>query len=144
MANMGIWFKSYSLDEINQRGQGTLVEHLDIKVIQIGEDFIVGTMPVAPITHQPRGILHGGASCVLAETLASSAANFVLDPSKNYAVGLEINANHIRSTRSGLVIGTAKAIHLGRSTQVWETKIQQDDKLICVSRMTLAVLAIAI
>ena len=115
------------------------MEHLEINLTEIGPDFLRGTMPVDHRTHQPLGLLHGGASVALAESLASVAANCAVDSNTHYCVGLEINANHIRSARSGLVTGTARALHLGRSTQVWEIRIEQDGKLMCVSRMTAAV-----
>lgn len=141
---MPIWFKPYTLAEIQQRGRGTMMDHIGIEITELGEDFLAGTMPVDERTRQPVGILHGGASVVLAESLASTAGNLVVDIAKEYCVGLEINANHIRSVKDGVVLGTARALHVGRSTQVWETRIVQrdgqGDKLVCVSRMTLAVL----
>jgi 1,4-dihydroxy-2-naphthoyl-CoA hydrolase len=108
--------------------------------LELGYDFLSGQMPVDHSSKQPIGILHGGASVVLAESLASTAGNLVVDQSKQYCVGLEINANHISSVREGVVVGKSTPIHLGRSTQVWETKICQGDQLVCISRMTLAVL----
>jgi len=134
-----VWFRNYSLTEINERGQGCMVEHLGIKMIEIGDRHLTGTMPVDHRTKQPDGILHGGASVTLAETLASTAGNLVVDHQTQVCVGLEINANHIRSASDGVVQGRATAVHLGRSTQVWEVKIEQNGKLICMSRMTLAV-----
>ena len=110
---MSIWFATPSIEDANRRMQPVLGGHLGILFTQFGDDFLRGTMPVEPRTHQPMGILHGGASVVLAETLGSVAANYVVDPSKYYCVGQEINANHIRPVRSGLVTGTARAIHLG-------------------------------
>ena len=135
-----VWFGAPTLDQVNARGKNTMVEHLDIRVEELGGDFLKASMPVDPRTHQPMGILHGGASVALAESLASIAGNLVLDSTKQYGVGLEINANHIRSVHEGRVTGIAKALHLGKSTQVWDIRITQDDRLICVSRMTLAVL----
>ena len=135
-----VWFGAPTLDQVNARGKNTMVEHLDIRVEELGGDFLKASMPVDPRTHQPMGILHGGASVALAESLASLAGNLVLDSTKQYGVGLEINANHIRSVHEGRVTGIAKALHLGKSTQVWDIRITQDDRLICVSRMTLAVL----
>ncbi len=134
-----IWFEPMTLDEVNTRGKACMVEYLGIEVTEIGADYVVGTMPVDHRTKQPRGLLHGGASVVLAESLASMAGNYVLDRKKEYGVGLEINANHIRSCTEGFVTGTARALHLGRSTQLWEIIIKQGEKLVCVSRMTLAV-----
>lgn len=137
---MSIWFKSYSLEEVNARGKGTMVEHLGIVVTELGPDSITGRMPVDHRTKQPVGLLHGGASVALAETLGSTAANLVVDRDQEYCVGLEINANHISSCRDGEVTGVSRPLHLGRTTQVWETRITQEDRLVCVSRLTLAVL----
>lgn len=135
-----IWFKTYTVEEVAKRNEGTLSAHLGIEILEIGPDFITAKMPVDQRTKQPIGLLHGGASVVLAETLASNAANMAVDSSKKYCVGLEINANHVRSARDGFVIGKASPIHLGGSTQLWEIKITQNDQLICISRMTAAVL----
>jgi len=139
---MSIWFyEDLNLKKVNARGEKTLVEHIDIQVTEIGDDFIAGTMPVDERTIQPLGLLHGGASCVLAESLGSIAANMCLDPEKQVAVGQSINASHIRSARSGRVTGKAKALHLGRSSQVWEILIHDEDqKLVCVSRLTMSVI----
>lgn len=129
-----------TIEKLNHRGKNTMVEHLGIEITKVGENFIEGKMPVDHRTKQPEGLLHGGASAVLSETLGSIAANCCVDNSKQYCVGLEINANHIRSARDGYVYGRAEAIHIGRKTQVWETKIYNEDKkLICVSRLTLSV-----
>jgi len=140
---MAIWYRNYSLDEVNQRGKGCMVEHLGVEIIEMGEGFILGRMPVDQRTKQPIGLLHGGASAALAETLASTAGNLCVDPATHYCVGLEINANHISSAREGFVLGKSFPIHLGRTTQVWQTEIRQEgtDRLICISRMTLSVLA---
>jgi 1,4-dihydroxy-2-naphthoyl-CoA hydrolase len=135
-----IWFGNPTLEKINQRGKGTMVEHLMIEFVEAGEDFLKARMPVDHRTKQPVGILHGGASAALAETIGSTAANLAVDSAKQYCVGLDINANHIRSCTGGFVEGVARPLHLGRSTQVWEIKITQDDKLVCVSRLTMAVL----
>lgn len=119
-----------------------MMETLDIRFIASGDDWLRGTMPVDHRTRQPFGLLHGGASVVLAETLGSSAALLTLDIEKQVAVGLDINANHIRGVRGGIVTGTARAAHLGRTTQVWEIRIEdEDDKLVCLSRLTMAVVA---
>lgn len=138
---MAIWFDhNIELKDINARGKETLVEHLDIRITEIGGDYLVGTMPVDKRTVQPLGLLHGGASCVLAESLGSIAANMCLDPKKHVAVGQSINANHIRSARSGLVTGKTRPLHLGRSSQVWEILIHDEqNKLVCVSRLTMSV-----
>jgi 1,4-dihydroxy-2-naphthoyl-CoA hydrolase len=135
-----IWFRDYSLSDVNLRNRGTLVEHLGIEVIELGPDFIRGTMPVDHRTKQPAGLLHGGASVALAETLASVAGNLIVDPDQEMCVGLEINANHISACRDGMVTGVSRPLHRGRTTQVWETLIRQDDRMVCISRMTLSVL----
>lgn len=137
---MAIWFKNFTVADLNHRGQGTLSENLGICFTELGEDYVVGTMPVEHRTKQPAGLLHGGASVALAETLASTGANLTLDFAKKLAVGLEINANHVHSCTEGLVVGKASPIHIGRSTQLWEIKIHQADRLICISRITLAVI----
>ncbi len=138
---MSMWFIKPELDMVNQFGENTLVSHLGITFIEIGEDFLKAVMPVDHRTHQPFGILHGGASVVLAETLASTGANCCVDSGTHYCVGLEINANHIRSVRSGKVTGLCKPIHLGKTTQVWEVHMFDDkEKRTCISRVTMAVL----
>ena len=137
---MAIWKQTGSLDQINASSRNTMVSTLDIRVVEVGEDFLRGTMPVDERTKQPFGLLHGGASVALAETLGSLAGNLCLDGSKEVAVGLDINANHIRATTSGLVTGTARPLHIGRTTQVWEIRIEDDQqRLVCISRLTLAV-----
>ena len=137
---MAIWKQTGSLDEINASSRNTMVSTLDIRVVEVGEDFLRGTMPVDERTKQPFGLLHGGASVALAETLGSLAGNLCLDGSKEVAVGLDINANHIRATTGGIVTGTAKALHIGRTTQVWEIRIEDEkQRLVCISRLTLAV-----
>jgi 1,4-dihydroxy-2-naphthoyl-CoA hydrolase len=138
---MRIWHKEFTLEELRQRGIGTMVEHLGITVTEVGEDFLKGTMPVDNRTVQPMGILHGGASVALAETLGSLAANFAVDNQKKYCVGLDINANHVRAASKGVVTGTAKPLHLGSTTQVWSIEItDEEDRLVCISRLTMAVL----
>ncbi|HEY4128543.1 MAG TPA: hotdog fold thioesterase [Gammaproteobacteria bacterium] len=138
---MSIWFKPFSVDDLNSYQQQTLVSHLGIRYTEVGEDFLSATMPVDERTKQPAGILHGGASVSLAETLGSTGANLVVDRDKFLCVGLEINANHVRSMREGEVSGTARPLHIGASTQVWEIKISDNsDKLVCISRITMAVL----
>jgi 1,4-dihydroxy-2-naphthoyl-CoA hydrolase len=137
---MAIWKQTGSLDEINASSRNTMVSNLDIRVVELGDDFLRGTMPVDERTKQPFGLLHGGASVALAETLGSLAGNLCLDGSKDVAVGLDINANHIRATTSGIVTGTARPLHIGRTTQVWEIRIEDDkQRLVCISRLTLAV-----
>ena len=137
-----IWFKKdLQLHEITHLGKGTMGEHIGIEFTALGPDFLKGHMPVDARTRQPYGLLHGGASCVLAETLGSVASAMVIDPSTFICVGLEINANHIRGVREGLVTGTATALHLGSSTHVWDIKIHDErEKLVCVSRLTVAIL----
>jgi 1,4-dihydroxy-2-naphthoyl-CoA hydrolase len=138
---MAIWFGNHTVEEVQKRGVGTMVEYIGITITELGEDFIRGTMSVDHRTQQPMGLLHGGASAALAETLGSLAANLVVDNQKQYCVGLDINANHIRSARSGVVTGTARPFHLGRTTQVWSIEIvDEQNKLVCVSRLTMAVL----
>lgn len=130
-----------TVEQLNANSSNTLVEHLGILVTEVGSDYIKGTMPVDHRTHQPYGLLHGGASVVLAETLGSIAANCVVDSKEYYCVGLEINANHIKSAREGLVHGVTRPLHIGKQTQVWEIKITNDNQqLVCISRITMAVL----
>ena len=121
---MAIWKQPTDLDRINGWSRGTMMETLGIHFIGIGDDWLRGTMPVDHRTQQPFGLLHGGASVVLAETLGSTASLLTLDVDKQVAVGLDINANHVRGVREGVVTGTAKALHLGRTTQVWEIRIE--------------------
>ncbi len=138
---MSIWFQPYTLESVQKRGLGTMVEHIGITITEVGNDFLAGTMPVDHRTVQPMGILHGGASVALAETLGSIAANLVIDPQKQYCVGLDINANHIRAAKSGLVKGVARPLHLGSSTQVWSIEIKdEEERMVCISRITMAVL----
>lgn len=118
-----------------------MADHLDLSITEIGEDYIIGKMPVDERTKQPFGLLHGGASCVLAETLGSIASTLMINLEQERAVGLEINANHLRSVSSGYVYGKVTPIHLGRSTQVWDIRIQDEQqKLVCVSRLTMAII----
>ena len=131
------------LAALNAFARDSLVSHLGIVMTGAGEDWLRATMPVDRRTVQPFGILHGGASVVLAETLGSMAGNLCVDTTKEMVVGLEINANHVRAMRGGVVTGTARALHVGRSTQLWEIRIENDDgKLVCVSRLTLAVVPV--
>jgi uncharacterized protein (TIGR00369 family) len=139
---MTIWKRSISVTAMNERSRNTLMEQLGIQFTEFGDDYVMGTMPVDVRTHQPLGIMHGGASCVLAETLGSTAANFCVDIEQFYCVGLSISTNHIRSIRTGLVIGKATPEHLGRSTQLWNIDIHNEaGQLISVTRLTMAVLA---
>ena len=138
---MNIWKEIIDLQIAAKRSENTMVEYLGIEFTEVGDDYIKARMPVDHRTQQPLGIMHGGASCVLAETVGSIAANYCVDPKKQYCVGLDINTNHIRSIRSGFVIGTAKPYHLGRSTQVWSIEItDEQDRLISINRLTMAVL----
>ena len=138
---MSIWFRKLSLDEAQASRKDTMVDHLGIEFIEIGDDYMTARMPVDRRTKQPHGILHGGASCALAETVASVAANYCVDPEKFYCVGLEINTSHIKMARSGYVKGTARPLHLGSTTQVWEILIRDEEEhLISVNRLRMAVL----
>ena len=137
---MPIWKQDIDLERLNGWTANTLMEVLGIRLTAVGEDWLQGTMPVDHRTHQPYGLLHGGASVALAETLGSSASMLTLDPEKERAVGLDINANHVRGVTSGTVTGTARPLHLGRSTQVWEIRIEDEaGKLVCIPRLTMAV-----
>ncbi len=137
---MSIWFQPITLDDLNKRSENTLAAFLDIQFTDIGNDTLTATMPATQRTKQPIGIVHGGANVVLAETLASTAANAAVDQSVAYCVGLEINANHLRPVKEGLITATTKPIHLGRSTQVWLVELYNEaGKPTCVSRMTASV-----
>jgi len=141
---MSIWFhKKISIDDLKGIGANTMAEFLDLKWEEIGDDYLKLSMPVNTKTQQPYGFLHGGASCVLAETVGSVASALVIDQEKFYCVGLEINANHLRSVSEGTVTATASPLHLGKSTHVWDIKIHdQKQKLFCVSRLTVAILPV--
>ena len=128
------------IEQLNAHARGTLIEALGIEFTEAGPDFLRGRMPVDQRSKQPYGLLHGGASVALAETLGSAAGNCCLDGDRSVAVGLEISANHLRPVTQGWVIGTARPIHIGRSTQVWDIRIEDDaGHQTCVSRLTLAV-----
>ncbi|KQB06503.1 esterase [Vibrio metoecus] len=136
---MAIWNKPITLEVLNATSKNTLIEHLNIVYTQLTGNSISATMPVCHFTHQPLGMLHGGASVVLAETLGSVAANFSVGE-EAYCVGLDINANHVRAMREGMVIGTATPLHMGISTQVWQIEIKDEQgHLVCISRLTVAV-----
>ena len=136
---MSLWKKPTTLALITASSANTAVSHLGIEFTEVGDDWLRGTMPVDARTKQPFGLLHGGASVALAESLGSLAGNLCLDASE-MAVGLDINANHVRAVTDGVVTGTARALHVGRSTQVWEIRIEDErGKLVCISRLTLAV-----
>ena len=134
-----IWKRDFDVNSINKKMNNTMISHIEIEIIEVGNNYIKGTMPVNKNTKQPFGLLHGGASVALAETLGSIAANMCIEENK-YAVGLEINANHLKAVRDGFVEGTAKIIHLGKLTQVWEIKITNNDQITCISRLTMAVI----
>lgn len=137
-----IWFnKQLDIAQLNEFTPATMGHHLGMEWVEIGDDYLSLRMPVDERTKQPYGLLHGGASCALAETVGSVASHLVIDPAKFICVGLEINANHIRSAREGFVTAKAIPLHLGSSTHIWDIKIHDDqDKLICVSRLTVAIL----
>ncbi|WP_334193096.1 hotdog fold thioesterase [Pararhodobacter sp.] len=136
-----IWKTPFTVEMANAYGQGTANAHLGIEVLEKGPDYLTGRMPVDARTKQPAGILHGGASVLLAETLASWAGAFCVDVARESVVGQEINANHLRPATGGWVTGTTRPVHIGRRSQVWETRIvDENDKLVCISRMTLAVI----
>lgn len=137
---MSIWTRIPIKEDIIERSQNTAVSHMGIEFLEVGDNFLKGRMPVDKRTVQPFGILHGGASVLLAETLGSMAANCCLRDPGTVAVGLEINANHLRPATSGWVYGTATAIHIGSKTQVWDIVIEDENgKKTCVSRLTMAV-----
>lgn len=138
---MRIWQKPISVELLTQVSVNTAVEHLGIEFLEVGDDFIVGRVPVNRQTCQPYGLLHGGVSVSLAETLGSCGAAFACPPDYK-AVGLDINANHLRGTSSGWVTGTARPVHMGRSTHVWQIDLRNDaGELTCASRLTMAILA---
>jgi 1,4-dihydroxy-2-naphthoyl-CoA hydrolase len=136
---MRIWKSELTLDQANG-WHNTMIERIGIAVTEIGDDYVRGTMPVDARTHQPYGLLHGGASVALAETLGSLGAMMCADAKTHLAVGLDINANHLRGVTDGIVTGTARPIHLGRTTQVWEIRIEDERlRLICIARLTVAI-----
>jgi 1,4-dihydroxy-2-naphthoyl-CoA hydrolase len=137
---MAIWKQRADLDTVNAWSARTLMRALGIRITEIGDDFLRGTMPVDHRTKQPFGLLHGGASVALAESLGSLAGTLCIDANEQMAVGLDINANHVRAVTDGVVTGTARPLHIGRNTQVWEIRIEDEGgKLVCISRLTLAV-----
>ena len=139
---MSIWFnKNLSIQDFSHWGKDSLGEHLGMQFTEIGDNYLKASMPVDSRTKQPYGLLHGGASVALAETVGSIASALVINHEKFMCVGLEINANHIRSARSGIVIATAMPLHIGAQTHVWDIKIaDENEKLVCVCRLTVAVL----
>jgi 1,4-dihydroxy-2-naphthoyl-CoA hydrolase len=141
MTYMTIWQTDISLAGLTARVKNTMMEYLGIEMLAVGDDFMSAKMPIDHRTIQPAGIMHGGASCVLAESIGSMAANCCVDTQQFYCVGLDINTNHIRAIREGFVIGTARPFHLGKTTQVWGIEIVNEKKqLISVNRLTMAVL----
>ena len=138
---MGVFQGNVTLESLNRLSQKTMAEAIGIEFTAVGQDFLEAKMPVDSRTRQPFGLLHGGASVALAETMGSVAASCCVDMSRQFCVGLEINANHIRGVREGYVKGTTKPVHIGKKTQVWETRIvNEKEELVCISRITLAVL----
>ena len=137
-----IWFKDYKIDYLEGLRNANMGEHIGFEFLELGPDFLKGRIPVDERTTQPFGILHGGASCVLAETLGSVAGWMTIDPDKYRAVGLEINCNHIRAVTEGFVIGTCTPIHTGRRTQVWQIDMEEEvtGKRTALSRLTLAII----
>lgn len=136
-----IWHHPLELDEANRLAEGTALENMGIELVEIGDDYLRGRMPVDHRTRQPAGVLHGGASVLLAETLASWAATFCVDTARFHCVGLEINANHLRPVTDGFVYGIARPAHLGRTTHVWQVSLENElGKPVCISRVTMAVL----
>lgn len=137
---MPIWKSPVSLERLNALNRGTMLEAIGIVFTEIGDDYLRASMPVDARTYQPYGLLHGGASVALAESLGSTGGMMMVDITRDMVVGIEINANHLRAVKSGTVTGTARALHVGRSTQVWEIRIEDErQRLACISRLTLAV-----
>ncbi|MBS0421584.1 MAG: hotdog fold thioesterase [Proteobacteria bacterium] len=137
---MSIWRTQTSVEQLRKYSRETLADTIDIRVTEIGSDFLRATMPVSPRTHQPMGVLHGGASVALAETIGSIAATLCVDQEKYVCLGQEINANHLRPVSSGIVTATARPFHIGKRSQVWHIEIRDEqDRLVCVSRLTMAV-----
>ncbi len=135
-----IWKQNFTIKDLNDFAKNSIVGYLGIAFTEKGSGFLKGTMPVDKKTIQPHGILHGGASVVLAETLGSAASSMAVD-NQHFTVGMEVNANHLKSVTKGIVTGTAKPVHLGNTTQVWDIIIKNEkDQLICISRLTMAVL----
>lgn len=138
---MSIWQNPISVEAITRLSANSAVDHLGIEFLEVGDDFITARVPVDARTRQPFGLLHGGVSVVLAETLGSVAANYACPPG-HQAVGLDINANHLRGVKSGWVTGTARPVHIGRTTQVWQIDLRNEaGELTCASRITMAILS---
>lgn len=138
---MSLWSQSLTVDQVSKTVEVNMLKHLDIKIIELGEDYLSATMPVDERTKQPHGLLHGGASCVLIESLGSIASNLVLHNEKKVAVGIEINANHLKSVKTGIVKGIAKPVHLGKKTHVWNIEVfNEQGKLAAIGRLTTMVM----
>lgn len=136
-----LWRDNVELESLNKLSINTMAEVLNIRFTELHSEYLKATMPVNHATHQPYGLLHGGASAALAETLGSVASSLCIDTTKQICVGIEINCNHIRSVKTGMVTGTARPLHVGATTHVWDIKItDENDKLVCVSRLTVAIL----
>jgi 1,4-dihydroxy-2-naphthoyl-CoA hydrolase len=136
-----IWKAPISIEDLQKRCANTLISHMRITFSEVGDDYLKATMPLGPHVMQPMGIMHGGASCVLAETVASAAANYCVDPKTHYCVGLDINTNHVKPAQTGILTATARPFHLGKLTQVWSVEIHDDqNRLISVTRLTLIAL----
>ncbi len=136
-----IWFRTYTLEEVNTIFDKYMTKLLDVKAIEIHDDSIVATMPITDNVRQPFGILHGGASVVLAESIGSVASNLIIDTDKYAGVGLDINANHVRSASKGLLKAVCAPLHIGKTTHVWDIKMYDDkNNLICISRLTVAII----
>ena len=133
--------KKISLEEVNRFNENTLIKHLAIEVTEIGKDFLTGRMPVDHTTHQPMGLLHGGASVVLIESLGSIGSSLLVDLDVEHPVGLEVNANHISAARTGHVVATAKIVHAGKRTHVWQVEVKTEDskRLVCTGRLTVMI-----
>jgi len=141
MSNQSIWKERPTLDELNRLSKDTMVEHLEIIYTEVGDDYLKAMMPVDKRTVQPMGLLHGGASATLAETLGSVASHCVIDRDTHYAVGLNIEVHHIRSVTEGTVTGIARPLHLGKTTHLWEIKIfNEKEKLVSVSMLKMIIL----
>jgi 1,4-dihydroxy-2-naphthoyl-CoA hydrolase len=137
---MGIWRTEVTPEQLDRLSRGTFAEHIGIRISEIGPDYLRATMPVTPEVHQPYGVLHGGASAALAETVGSVAANLCVDVERQQCFGQEINANHLRSVSSGLLTATARPYHIGSRSHVWGIEIRdQHGKLVCVARLTMAI-----
>lgn len=136
-----IWFKPFTVNDLNRMSENTLMARIGIEFTAIGDRHLEARMPVDKRTVQPAGILHGGASAALAETIASVGAYLTVDPNKKYCVGLELNANHLKSMREGWVYAHGKPLHMGKTTQVWRIEISNENgTLVCISRMTMIIL----